>query len=324
MDKQIAQRLRWVELYNQTQDAGLVCLKCGISRPTLRLWVGRYKKQGVEGLKSQSTRPTASPAKKVFEQQEQWIAALRKRRLGSRRIQNELVRLHGCSLSRATIYKVLVASNQPPLKKTRRQRKAWLRYERPVPGDRVQMDVCKIAPGIYQYTAIDDCTRIKALALYSRRTATNTLLFLEHVLEELPFPIQRIQTDRGREFFAYDFQERLMEYGIKFRPIKPRSPHLNGKVERSQKTDWDEFYSSIGDLKTSDLPDKLREWQDYYNHERPHGSLNNKTPWEKWFELADKTPLWEEVEALYDPGKERIRAQNYRADFRSPLLKEGV
>jgi transposase InsO family protein len=46
-----------------------------------------------------------------------------------------------------------------------------------------------------------------------------------------------VQTDRGMEFFAYDFQQRLMDYAIKFCPIKPRSPHLNGKVERSQKTD---------------------------------------------------------------------------------------
>ena len=48
----------------------------------------------------------------------------------------------------------------------------------------------------------------------------------------MPFPIQRFQTDRGREFFAVKVQERLKEYGIKFRPNKPASPHLNGKVER--------------------------------------------------------------------------------------------
>jgi putative transposase len=81
------------------------------------------------------------------------------------------------------------------------------------------MDTCKIAPGLYQYTAIDDCTRIRVLALYKRRSAANSLLFLEKVIEEFPFPIQRIQTDRGREFFAYAFQEKLMEYGIKFRPL---------------------------------------------------------------------------------------------------------
>lgn len=87
----------------------------------------------------------------------------------------------------------------------------------------MQIDTCKIAPGLYQYTAIDDCTRTRVLALYSRRAAANSLPFLEKVVEEMPFPIQRIQTDRGREFFAYKFQERLMEHGIKFRPNKPRS-----------------------------------------------------------------------------------------------------
>ena len=108
------------------------------------------------------------------------------------------------------------------------------------------MDTCKIAPSLYQYTAIDDCTRIRVLALYKRRSAGNSLLFLEKVIEEFPFPIQRIQTDRGREFFAYAFQEKLMEYGIKFRPLKPASPHLNGKVERSQRTDLEEFYRDSG------------------------------------------------------------------------------
>jgi hypothetical protein len=44
---------------------------------------------------------------------------------------------------------------------------------------------------------------------------------------------------------AYEVQEKLREWGIKFRPIKPASPHLNSKVERSQRTDLDEFYSSI-------------------------------------------------------------------------------
>ena len=126
----------------------------------------------------------------------------------------------------------------------RRRKNRYKRYERPIPGDRVQMDTCKIAPGLYQFTAIDDCTRYKVMALYPRRTAENTLKFLEKVIEEIPFPIQRIQTDRGREFIAYKVPERLMRWGIKFRPVKPRSPHLNGKVERSQRTDLDEFYAT--------------------------------------------------------------------------------
>jgi putative transposase len=120
------------------------------------------------------------------------------------------------------------------------------------------MDTCKIAPGIYQYTAIDDCTRIRVLAIYSRRSAANSLLFLERAIEEFPFPIQAIQTDRGREFFAYLFQEKLMEYAIKFRPVKPASPHLNGKVERSQRTDLDEPFGDEVEASYSIAAERIR------------------------------------------------------------------
>ena len=80
------------------------------------------------------------------------------------------------------------------------------RYSRPIPGDRIQTDTMKVAPGVYQYTAVDDCSRFRVLAVYSRRTANYTLEFLERVVEEMPFAVQRIQTDRGGEFFAEKVQ----------------------------------------------------------------------------------------------------------------------
>jgi transposase InsO family protein len=176
------------------------------------------------------------------------------------------------------------------------------------------MDTCKIAPSLYQYTAIDDCTRYQVLALFPRRNAESTLEFFEKAIEEMPFPVQRIQTDRGGEFFAQKVQKRLLEYHIKFRPTKPGSPHLNGKVERAQKTVLNEFYPTA-DLKSSDLVDQLQEWQHFYNWHRPHGSLNGKTPMDRFFELIDKTPFSDEIEAYYDPSKEGIREQNYRIDL---------
>ena len=90
-----------------------------------------------------------------------------------------------------------------------------------------------------------------------------------------------------------------MDYAIKFRPVKPASPHLNGKVEPSQRTDLEEFYATA-DLDARDLEQALLAWQDHYNHFRPHGSLNGLTPWEKWYELAKLTPCWDDIEALYD------------------------
>jgi transposase len=209
MNHEVKQRLGWIKLYEQLGDAGIVCRKCGISRPTLRKWWRRYQQQGIAGPQSQSKRPHHSPNQKVTAQQEAWILELRQRRLGVRRIQNELAREYDCHLAIATIDKVLKRLKQPLLKTTRTLHKGTKRYQRSIPGERVQMDVCKVASKLYQYTAIDDCTRIKVLRLYSNREASSSLDFLEHVIALLPFPIERLQTDRGQEFFAYEFQDRL-------------------------------------------------------------------------------------------------------------------
>jgi transposase InsO family protein len=321
-DKDVKKRERWIRLFEETHDAGLVCRRCGISRPTLRKWLNRYKAAGPDGLNNCSNRPHRSPKTKVGASEEQWILELRRRNLGARRIQGELRREHQFNLSLATIHKVLLRHQVKPLVKLRRK-KTRRGYARPIPGDRVQMDTINIAPGLYQYTAVDDCTRYKVLALFPKRTATNTLTFIDQVIEEMPFPIQRIQTDRGREFFAYKVQEYLMDIGIKFRPIKPASPHLNGKVERAQKTDLIEFYATV-DIKSPDLRQLLGEWQHFYNWFRPHGSLKGNTPMERYFELNEKTPFSWEVEELYDASKERLQIQNYRLDLELARLKRSV
>lgn len=107
------------------------------------------------------------------------------------------------------------------------------------------------------------------------------------------------------------------------RPIKPRSPHLNGKVERSQRTDLEEFYPTV-DVQAPNLHEKLADWQDYYNEFRTHGSLNGKTPWERWWELASKTHFTDEVIAKYEDSKEPLRLQNYREDLYWQKLKRSV
>jgi transposase InsO family protein len=98
---------------------------------------------------------------------------------------------------------------------------------------------------------------------------------LDRVTEELPFPTRSIQTDRGMEFFAESVQRRLMAAFIKFRPIPPRSPHLNGKVERSQLTDLVEFWSRHS-LKEEAIQQRIEEWQFVYNYRRSHGGLGGE------------------------------------------------
>ena len=218
----------------------------------------------------------------------------------------------------ATIHKILIAKQVKPIKKLRRK-KQFKRYSRPIPGDRVQMDACKISPGIYQYTAVDDCTRWRVLEIYKRRTAENTLDFIDQLIER--FPIQRIQTDRGREFFAVKVQKKLMEFSIKFRPNRPGAPHLNGKVERSQKTDLEEFYATADLSHFEKLKEELGYWEFFYNWYRPHGSLGGKTPSQVQSELSKKTPFWDAVIATYETKKERIQYPNYQQDLLLRKLK---
>lgn len=71
--------------------------------------------------------------------------------------------------------------------------------------------------------------------------------------------------------------------------IKAATPRLNGKVERSHRIDNEEFYRLLDGVVIEDTEmfnDKLDEWQNFYNFDRPHGGLAGQTPYER---LQEKT-----------------------------------
>jgi transposase InsO family protein len=298
-------RLRWVQMFERTQQVNVTCQRCGICRATLRKWWQRYQEQGEEGLRSRSRRPHRLQPRKVTPEQEVLILELRRtRKLGPKGLQRELLRLHDLRFSTRTIWKVLQAHGVSRLRPNRGPRQPK-RYTRPVPGDRVQIDTCKIGPGLIQFTAIDDCTRMRVLGLYATRTAQDAAHFLRHrLLKAFPFPIQRIQSDRGSEFIGFDFQDALREQHIKFRPNRPRAPHLNGKVERSQRTDRTEFWSSV-DPKAprEELEAQLAQWQTFYNQQRTHSAIGSQTPLQRLQEKLPLIPSPEAVQAAYDPSQ---------------------
>jgi hypothetical protein len=72
LHNELHRRRIWVQLYVETEDAGLVCRRCGISRPTLRLWWERFVAKGDAGLVNLSRRPHQSPARVLDEQRNQF------------------------------------------------------------------------------------------------------------------------------------------------------------------------------------------------------------------------------------------------------------
>ena len=131
----------------------------------------------------------------------------------------------------------------------------------------------------FQYTAIDDATRIRVLKVYARHNQNTAIEFVNHVVNQMPFRIKMIRIDNGHEFQA-KFHWHLMDLGIEHVYIKMGTPRLNGKVERSHRTDAEEFYQLLEYKGDVDLNNKLAEWENFYNFSCPHSSHGGKTPYE--------------------------------------------
>ena len=135
----------------------------------------------------------------------------------------------------------------------------------------------------YQFTAIDDCTRLRVLRIYDRLNQKIAIQFIDYVLQKLPFHVERIQTDNGAEFQSA-FHWHVLDRGIQHIYIKARTPRLNGKVERSHRIDNEEFYRGLQGVvvdQSALFTTKLQEWEDFYNFDRPHGGLGGQTPYER-------------------------------------------
>lgn len=199
-----------------------------------------------------------------------------------------LARYHGIKISDATIYRILKRNGLNRLPGGTRVRKIHThRYEQRVPGHQIQVDVKFLkfldkdgkAIKRYQYTAIDDATRIRALKIYDRHNQANAIDFINSVIERFPFRIREVRTDNGHEFQA-KFHWHVEDLGIRHAYIRPASPQLNGKVERSHRTDEQEFYQLLTYTGDVDLNASLAVWERFYNLARPLGAFKGKAPYE--------------------------------------------
>jgi len=275
-----------------TGNVALTCRYFGISRPTFYKWRDRFEEHGPEGLRDRSSAPhhmpTATPTDVVGK-----IIHLRSHyHFGPQRISMYLARYHEVQISPSGVYRILkrLGMNRlPSSKRNKPHNKRWHRYEKQQPGHRLQVDVKFIEPlpgsrkKHYQFTAIDDCTRLRVLRIYDRCNQHTAIQFIDYVLAQLPFEVHSIQTDNGAEFQSR-FHWHVADQGIEHVYIRPKTPRLNGKVERSHRIDQEEFYrllegEVIDDANVFNL--KLKQWQDYYNFDRPHGALSGQTPYER-------------------------------------------
>jgi transposase InsO family protein len=186
---------------------------------------------------------------------------------------------------------VAIRKPRPPRPYAVRKPKA---YQAKQPGDIVQVDTLDLRPlpGVVlkHFTARDVVSRWDVLEVHTRATAKTAATFLDAIEARTPFPVRAIQVDGGSEFQA-EFERACQERGIRLFVLPPRSPKLNGHVERAQRTHTEEFYE-VWDLDwtVGKLNRQLRAWERVYNTVRPHQSLGYRTPQQFLEDLARASP----------------------------------
>ena len=286
--REIRRKLRILEHAEASGDVSKTCRYFGVGRASFYRWRHALRTQGEAGLANKRSVPHNHPNKTPTEVAEKVLHLRRKYHLGPQRIVWYLERYHGLRISDAGVYRILKRNGLNRLPRGTRVRKIHtMRYNKQVPGHHIQMDV-KFLSFIgksgekvrrFQFTAIDDATRVRALKIYDRHTQANAIDFVDYVIGKFPFRIKEIRTDNGHEFQAR-FHWHVEDKGIRHAYIKPSSPQLNGKVERSHRSDSQEFYQLLTYKGDVDLEAKLAEWERFYNLARPHGAHAGKTPYE--------------------------------------------
>jgi transposase InsO family protein len=263
----------------------------GVSRQTLHAWLARYEAEGLEGLADRSHRPRSCPHQMPGE-----VAAgvLELRRAhpgwGPRRLVVELAR-RGVVVSESAVYRCLSRAGVIEPGRRRRRKEAWRRWERGEPMELWQLDVVGgflLADGTTAkaLTGVDDHSRFCVSARLMPRERTQPVCdALALALRTHGVP-QQVLTDNGRVFtgrFAQPpvevlFDRICRENGIEHLLTAPRSPTTTGKIERFHRTLRAEFDTARTFPSLRAAQAELDEWVGYYNHDRPHQSLDDATP----------------------------------------------
>lgn len=291
------ERLRWV-LPVVNKEVGLVQIAriCPYSKRSLERWLAAYKKGGEAALEPKSTNPKTNPQETPIWIKEKVIQKRKRTRMCAQKL-HWLLKKEGLFVPTRTIGKIL---KQEGLVRKYRVRKIKYVYVKALrkPGELVEIDV-KYVPGrlenkrYFQYTAIDTASRWRHLKIYEEQSNYYSVEFLREVMEKFSYPIQAVKTDNGFVFTnrytgtykREDLSPRQLHFFDKFCAthnivhylIDPGKPAQNGTVERSHRTDQEQFYSQMRFKNVSDLKRKIRTWNTKYNN-LMHCGLGGKTP----------------------------------------------
>jgi transposase InsO family protein len=264
-----------------------------VSWKTAAKWVARYRQLGAAGMADRSSRPRHSP-RQIDSSFIEKVVALRRGRLPG----YEIARRTG--LSQASVSRILRRAklsrwrdlNPPP---------PVQRYEHPRPGDMLHLDIKGMTqfgevslrgdgrlrgkrshPGFLAlHVAVDDHSRMAFTRMLPDQKSETTIGFLNAAVESFAahgIGIRALLTDNGSSYRSKQFRQACQSMHIRHRRTRPYTPRTNGKAERFIQTALREWAYAKHWTDSRERDAHLQSWTDYYNRERPHGSLNYKPP----------------------------------------------
>jgi len=271
----------------------------GVCPRTVSKWLKRYRNEGLAGLRDRSSRPRRLYRPTPLDTVEK-IAALRRQRWTGKQIAAQV------GVSPATVSRTLRRlglSNLRALEPVEPVR----RYEREHPGELIHIDIKKLGridgighritgdrkgqsnrrsrgKGIgweYVHVCIDDASRIAFVQVLADEKKKSAVAFLNAAVgyyQSLGVRIERVMTDNGACYRAFDFRNACRDLCLRHIRTKPYTPKTNGKAERFIQTALREWVYAKAYTHSDRRTEELPSWLHRYNWHRPHGSLKAKTP----------------------------------------------
>ena len=264
-----------------------------VSPKTVGKWVARFRYGGVNALLDHSSRPRCSP-RRLPDSLTSQVVLLRRQCLPA----YQIARSTGVSpasvsriLRRARLSRWRDLFPPPPVQ----------RYEHPHPGDLVHLDIKGMTrfsevvlrgdgrlrgkskhPGFAAlHVAIDDHSRLAFTQMLADQKAETTIAFLQNAVAFFGrhgIHVRALLTDNGSSYRSRQFASACQQLAIQHSRTRPYRPQTNGKAERFIQTAMREWAHGKYWQNSDQRDQHLQPWTDYYNHHRPHGSLNYNPP----------------------------------------------
>ena len=293
---QEAKKKQAIVKYAEKNGKSKASRKYGVSLSSVKRWYKKYDGTW-QSLLDKSHRPHSHPNRHTSKEERQIKNSFQKEfeRYGWYGVYSDLL---GKGYTRSFSGMVYAAKRMGLSKKKKPQKRSRVHRRYPEllePGEKVQIDVKEVpynclrgnvlrdGKHLYQWTAIDESTRMRFVYGFEEHTPENSVRFLKMLIKAFPFKIQTVQTDNGTEFtYKYiseekvsPFDKALTKLGIKHKLIPPRTPWHNGKVERSHRNDQRYFYNWETFRSVEELNEKLVKHLKWSNN-KPMRTLGGK------------------------------------------------